>query len=134
MKWTEKVWSRHLILIDVVMAKSLSLLIFFKWANPSLFLFIFSLFNQTLQFYSKSMWKCPSSIWRRDSNSQPSDYESPPITTRLGLPSLSFSAIAKRVLCLCKNDHRSLCNKQILEQCKALWLAAASHVSSFKQR
>ena len=30
--------------------------------------------------------KCPSSIWRRDSNSQPSDYESPPWTTRPGLP------------------------------------------------
>ena len=30
--------------------------------------------------------KCPSSIQRRDSNSQPSDYESPPLTTRPGLP------------------------------------------------
>ena len=26
--------------------------------------------------------KCPSSIWCWDSNSQPSDYESPPLTTR----------------------------------------------------
>ena len=25
---------------------------------------------------------CPSSIWRRDSNSQPSGYKSPPLTTR----------------------------------------------------
>ena len=30
--------------------------------------------------------KYPSSIRRRDSNSQPSDYESPPFTTRPGLP------------------------------------------------
>ena len=30
--------------------------------------------------------KCPSSIRRRDSNSQPSDYESPHLTTRPGLP------------------------------------------------
>ena len=28
--------------------------------------------------------KCPSSIW--DSNLQPSDYESPPLSTRPGLP------------------------------------------------
>ena len=26
--------------------------------------------------------KCPSSVRRRDSNLQPSDYESPPLTTR----------------------------------------------------
>ena len=32
------------------------------------------------------MWNCPSSIWRQFSNSQPSDYESPPLTTRPGLP------------------------------------------------
>ena len=29
---------------------------------------------------------CPSSIWRQDSNSQPLEHESPPITTRPGLP------------------------------------------------
>ena len=28
---------------------------------------------------------CPSSIWCRDSNSQPLEHECPPITTRLGL-------------------------------------------------
>ena len=40
-------------------------------------------------FYSKSMWKmskCPSNIWRRDSNPQPFKHESSPITTRPGLP------------------------------------------------
>ena len=30
--------------------------------------------------------KCPSSIRRQDSNSQPSDFESPPLTTRPRLP------------------------------------------------
>ena len=30
--------------------------------------------------------KCPSSIQRWDSNSQPSDYETPPLTTRPVLP------------------------------------------------
>ena len=32
----------------------------------------------------------PSSIWCRDSNSQPSEHESPPITTRPGLSPYSF--------------------------------------------
>ena len=35
------------------------------------------------QIYVK---KCPFSIWRWDTNWQPSDYESPPLTTRPGLP------------------------------------------------
>ena len=48
--------------------------IIFKRANPSLFFFIFGLFNQKYNFYNKSMWKlskCTSSIRRRDSNPQP---------------------------------------------------------------
>ena len=60
-----------------------------KWANPGLFSFIFGLFKQTLkQFYNKSIWKMsiPSSIWCRDSNPRALDHESPPITTRPGLP------------------------------------------------
>ena len=32
------------------------------------------------------MEKCPSSIWCQDLNTQPSEHEPPPITTRLGLP------------------------------------------------
>ena len=32
------------------------------------------------------MKKCPSSRWCRDSNSRPLEHESPPITTRPGLP------------------------------------------------
>ena len=48
--------------------------------------FIFGLFKQTLQFYNNVCEKCPSSIRYRDSNSQPFDYESPPLTTRPGLP------------------------------------------------
>ena len=51
------------------------------------FSFIFSVFNQTFQFYHKSMWKM--SI-QSTSNSQPSDYESPPLTTR---PALNSSKI-----------------------------------------
>ena len=51
------------------------------------FSFIFGLFKQTLQTLLRiSVKKCPSSIWCQDSNSQPSDYESPLLTTRPGLP------------------------------------------------
>ena len=38
------------------------------------------------------MKKCPSSIWCQDSNSQPLEHESPPITTRPGLQSLADGA------------------------------------------
>ena len=36
------------------------------------------------------MSKCPSSIWRRDSNPRPFEHESSPTTTRPGLTSLKF--------------------------------------------
>ena len=45
--------------------------------------------------------KCPSSIRRRDSNSHPSDYESPPLTTRPGLPPLLLS-----LLCTFRVDNK----------------------------
>ena len=52
---------------------------FFRWANPGLFFIYFRLFKQTLQFLQQiNVKKCPSSIRRQDSNSQPSDCESPP--------------------------------------------------------
>ena len=51
------------------------------------FSFIFSLFKQTIQFLQQiNVKKCPSSIWRQDSNPRPSKRESPLITTRPGLP------------------------------------------------
>ena len=49
----------------------------------SLFSFIF-VFSKT--HYKSVCKKCPSSKWRRDLNSQPLEHESPPITTRPGLP------------------------------------------------
>ena len=36
---------------------------------------------------------CPSSIWHQDSNPQPSEHESPPITTRPALPFLQSSIL-----------------------------------------
>ena len=60
-----------------------------KWAKPGLFFVYFQSFsNKQYNFYNKSMWKmsCPSSIRRLDSNPWPLECESPPITTRPGLP------------------------------------------------
>ena len=58
-------------------AKQSSLLL--KIAHPRPLFCLFSVFfKQTMQ------------IWCRDSNSQPSDYESPPLTARTGLPGLAY--------------------------------------------
>ena len=49
---------------------------------------LFSVFFEQNNFYMKSMWKmskCTSNIRRRDSNPQPCEYESSPITIRPGL-------------------------------------------------
>ena len=62
---------------------------FSKLGQPrSLLSFLFSRFKQTsLQMLQQiNMKKCPSSIQGWDSNPWPSEHESPPITTRPGLP------------------------------------------------
>ena len=50
--------------------------------------FIFGLFKQTsLQILQQiNVKKCPSSVWCWVSNPQPSEHDSPHITTRPGLP------------------------------------------------
>ena len=59
-----------------------------KWVILGLFLFIFDLFKQTLLILQQiNVKKCLSSIRCRHLNSQPSNFESPPLTTRPGLPS-----------------------------------------------
>ena len=67
--------------------KSDDLLFLKKCANPGLFFIYFRHFKHTLQIFTTNTYvkKCPSSIWCRDSNSQPLEHESPPITTRPGL-------------------------------------------------
>ena len=48
---------------------------------------LFLSFKHTLQFLQQiNVKKCPSSAWCRDLNTQPLQHESPPITTRQGLP------------------------------------------------
>ena len=61
---------------------------FLKWANPASFLFIFGLFQTNINTILQqiNVKKCPSSIRHRDSNPRPLERESPPITTRPGLP------------------------------------------------
>ena len=60
--------------------------VFLIGPTPASFSFIFVFSNNyVLQFLQQiNVKKCPSSIRRQDSNSQPSDYESPPLTTRPG--------------------------------------------------
>ena len=61
---------------------------FFKKMGHLRPLFIYlHLFKQTLHFFTTNKCeKYPSSIWCRDSNQWPLEHESPPITTRPGLP------------------------------------------------
>ena len=59
----------------------------FSSAIPGLFFIYFRLFKQALQFLQQiNVKQCPSSIRHWDSNPQPLEIESPPITTRPGLP------------------------------------------------
>ena len=52
--------------------------------------------------------KCPSSIWCRDSNPQPSEYESPPLTTRPGHPPFER---AKFIRFAAKRNHLKKCQE-----------------------
>ena len=58
---------------------------FFKNMAYPPFSFIFGLFKQSSKFFTTIFCeKCPSSIRRRDWNSQPPECQSPPITTGTG--------------------------------------------------
>ena len=55
--------------------------------QPQPLFIYFHFFKHTLQFLQQiNVKKCPSSIRCQDSNSRPLEHESPPITTRSGLP------------------------------------------------
>ena len=59
----------------------------FNLANPSLFFHLFSSLQTHITIFTANKCeKCPSRIWCRDSNLRPLEHESPPITTRPGLP------------------------------------------------
>ena len=60
---------------------------FKKMVQPRLLFCLFSSFQTNIAILTTNECeKCPSSIQRQDLNSQPSDYESSPLTTRPGLP------------------------------------------------
>ena len=63
-------------------------LIFFNGPSSASFSYIFVFSNKHYNSYNKCMWKilCSSSIWCRDSNPQSLEHQSPPLTTRPGLP------------------------------------------------
>ena len=61
-------------------------LIIFKMANPGHFYRFFGLFQTNIIFTANICEKFPSSKWCQDSNPPHLEHESPPITTRPGLP------------------------------------------------
>ena len=97
---------------------------FKKWASPGLFFVYFRSFQSNIItiFTTDQCEKmsCPSSIWRRDSNQQPSEREPPPITTRPWLlpcyftPKLVYDIGTSHqyfLLCLIKQDWLSPCSR-----------------------
>ena len=69
--------------------------------TPASFSFIFGLSNKHYKFLQQIyVKKCPSSIWCWDSNPRPSGHESPPITTRPGLPPSLI--LQQFILTMCK--------------------------------
>ena len=73
--------------------------VFLIGPTPASFSFIFGLFKQILQIFTTIICKkCPSSILCQDSNPQPLEHESPPITTRPGPRPKSVSLSLEVVL------------------------------------
>ena len=80
-----------------------SWMVVLKLCHPRPLFVYFRLFKQTIQFLQQiNVKKCPSSIWCWDSNPRPSEHESPPITTRPGLPpknGASWMVVTDNKLC-----------------------------------
>ena len=77
-----------------------ALLPFFKMGQPRPLFHLFSVFSNKHYKFLQQIYvkKCPSSKWYRDSNPQPSVRESPPITTRPGLPPSSPAFTVKSLI------------------------------------
>ena len=80
--------------------------------HPGLFLFIFGLFKQTIQFLHQiDVKNCPSSTQRGYMNSHPLKHESSPKTTRPGLPPIIKSIfVLQKIVCLCDGVIVSNCS------------------------
>ena len=80
--------------------KSVPTLLFLKMGQPRPLFHLFRLFKNTLKFLQLIIVKkCPTNIRCQDSNSRPLEHESPPITTRPGLP-----PFVSTLLAFTKND------------------------------
>ena len=67
--------------------------------QPRPLFYLISSFQTHYKFYNKYLCeKCPSSIQCWDSNSQPAEHESPPITTRLGLLPMSWYELSIKTM------------------------------------
>ena len=67
---------------------------FLKMGQPRpLFVYFRSFQTNITNFYNKYMWICPSSKWCWDSNPWPLERESPPISTRPGLPFIEMEVM-----------------------------------------
>ena len=79
-------------LLRVFKAKNYTIY-FLLMGHPRTLLIYFCLFKQTLQFLQQIYVKmlCPSKLWCRDLNPQPSEHGSSPITTRLGFPPFTYA-------------------------------------------
>ena len=75
---------------------NLFFLLFSKMGQPRPLFRLFSVFSNKHYKFLQQIYvkKCPSSIRCRDSNPRPLERESPPITTRPGLPPQSFLPLA----------------------------------------
>ena len=83
--WTEWAWGQ-IRSVDLYVIPILATTFFLKnGPTPASFSVIFVFSNTHHNFITNKCEKGPSSIWCQDSNSQPLEYESHPITTRPGL-------------------------------------------------
>ena len=106
-------------------------------SSSASFLFIFSLFEQTIEMLQQiNVKKCPSSIRCWDLISQPLEYQSSPITTRPGLPpsiSPNFDLTEKATNSISNKNYRILILSLLRRKSRFLTkkLLNAEHCSEF---
>ena len=94
-----------------------------------IYIFLFLFF---LSSYCFLISNCPSSIQHWDSNSQPSDYESPPLTTRPGrLPIVSIFKNHFYIYLFLSNTLLHICANPYVSLCICLWVFILIRVHSF---
>ena len=93
-KTLRNIWQKYVSAIGVAQGQRCRKQFFLNGPTPASFSFTFGLCKQTLQIFTTNICeKCPSRIRYRDLNPQPSECESPPITTRPGLPPVPLTPL-----------------------------------------